>query len=151
MKLNQDEVVKILKSKKIKLTPNRIKIACELFNSDDHPSIEDIHQKLLENGERISFTSIYNIVKLFESVGLVKEIKVGNKSHYDPNIFPHVHFICKECGNVSDMNVPETDNENLYVVIHNIMSDYINHEVDDFELNFYGTCEECKKNKHGLN
>ena len=93
MKLDQDEIVKLLKNKKIKLTPNRIKIACELFNSDDHPSIEEIHQRLLKNGERISFTSIYNIVKLFESTGLVKEIKVGNKSHYDPNVIPHIHFI----------------------------------------------------------
>lgn len=150
MKFDQDEIVKILKNKKIKLTPNRIKIACELFNSDDHPSIEEIHQRLLKNGERISFTSIYNIVKLFESVGLVKEIKVGNKSHYDPNVFPHIHFICNECGNVVDLNIFETDHKNLQLLINNLISQYANYDVENFELNLYGICETCKNDEQGL-
>src|SRR6056297_1885370 len=99
----RDKMVEILGGYNIKVTPNRLKVAEVIFNSKEHPSIDEIHTTLTRNGKNISFTSVYNIIKMFQSAGIVKEIKSKDRSRYDANTKPHSHFICKNCGRVIDI------------------------------------------------
>src|SRR6056297_3350479 len=99
----KDKIVEILGGYNIKVTPNRLKVAEVIFNSKEHPSIDEIHTTLTRNGKNISFTSVYNIIKMFQSAGIVKEIKSKDRSRYDANTKPHSHFICKNCGRVIDI------------------------------------------------
>jgi len=152
IKYDKNSVIKILKNKKIKVTPNRFKVALELFNSKDHPTIDDIYQKLVKNNDnRISFTSVYNIVKLFEKAGLVKEIAIDSKIRYDSDVAPHAHFICKECGQIQDIKLDKLnsfDEIELFNFKTTQVEGLKDNKVDSFEINFYGICEECLKEKN---
>ncbi|PNR94145.1 Fur family transcriptional regulator [Petrotoga sp. 9PWA.NaAc.5.4] len=140
---DKGNIAKILKNYNIKETPNRIKVAYELLNSSNHLTINDIHEKLLKKGQRISFTSIYNIVKLFESAGLVKELKTNDKIHYDSNTLPHIHFICEKCQNIWDLNIQEnTDWKEL------LESNLPNYKLGSVEITLHGICENCSKNQN---
>ncbi|PNS01793.1 Fur family transcriptional regulator [Petrotoga miotherma DSM 10691] len=152
VKYDKNSIIKILKNKKIKVTPNRFKVAFELFNCDEHPSIDELHQKLVKNNDnRISFTSVYNIVKLFENAGLVKEILIENKIHYDSNITPHAHFICKKCGRIQDIELDKLDfldEKKLLNFKTFTEEDLKNNKIDSVEINFYGICGECLKEEN---
>lgn len=132
----KDKIVDILNSYNIKVTPNRLKVAEVIFNSDDHPSIDEIHTILTKNGKNISFTSVYNIIKMFQSVGIVKEIKSKDRSRYDANTKPHSHFICKKCGKIIDVD------ENIEIEFPKFINSM---RVDSVEVNYYGICDECSK------
>ncbi|MDY6895082.1 MAG: transcriptional repressor [Thermotogota bacterium] len=152
VKYDKNSIIKILKNKKIKVTPNRFKVAFELFNSDEHPSIDELHQKLVKNNDnRISFTSVYNIVKLFENAGLVKEISIENKIHYDSNITPHAHFICKKCGRIQDIELDKInflDEKKLFNFKTFNEEELKDNKIDSVEINFYRTCGECLKEEN---
>jgi|GEM_PF-435976 len=152
IKYDKNSIIKILKNKKIKVTPNRFKVAFELFNCDEHPSIDELHQKLVRNNEnRISFTSVYNILKLFENAELVKEILIDNKIHYDANITPHAHFICENCGEVQDIELNKLnflDESKLFNFKTFTEEELKNNKINSFEINFYGICGKCLKEEN---
>ncbi|TDX10927.1 MULTISPECIES: Fur family transcriptional regulator [Petrotoga] len=152
IKYDKNSIIKILKNKKIKVTPNRFKVAFELFNCDEHPSIDELHQKLVRNNEnRISFTSVYNILKLFENAELVKEILIDNKIHYDSNITPHAHFICENCGEVQDIELNKLnflDERKLFNFKTFTEEELKNNKINSFEINFYGICGKCLKEEN---
>lgn len=132
----KDRIVNILSGYNIKVTPNRLKVAEVIFNSTEHPSIDEIHTTLTRNGKNISFTSVYNIIKMFQSAGIVKEIKSKDRSRYDANTKPHSHFICKNCGKVIDIE------EDLSIEF----PEYVNSmKVDSIEVNYFGLCEDCSE------
>lgn len=142
----KEDVVKILKNKKIKVTPNRLYIAIELFNSTDHPSIDELHQNLIKSGKRVSFTSVYNIVKLFKNAGLVQEIMLQNKIRYDPNITPHAHFICRKCEKIWDIQIDDNsflNTEDLINFMNIVQEKLSGYKVDSFEVNLIGICKDC--------
>lgn len=132
----KDKIVEILNGYNIKVTPNRLKVAEVIFNSTQHPSIDEIHTTLTRNGKNISFTSVYNIIKMFQSAGIVKEIKSKDRSRYDANTKPHSHFICRNCGRVIDID------EDLDVDF----PEYVNSmKVENVEVNYFGLCHECNE------
>lgn len=130
----KDKIVEILGGYNIKVTPNRLKVAEVIFNSTQHPSIDEIHTTLTRNGKNISFTSVYNIIKMFQSAGIVKEIKSKDRSRYDANTKPHSHFICKNCGRVIDIE------EDLDIEFPNKVNSM---KVESIEVNYFGLCHEC--------
>ncbi|MGM0641340.1 MAG: Fur family transcriptional regulator, partial [Thermotogota bacterium] len=132
----KDKIVEILGGYNIKVTPNRLKVAEVIFNSTEHPSIDEIHTTLTRNGKNISFTSVYNIIKMFQSAGIVKEIKSKDRSRYDANTKPHSHFICRSCGRVIDIE------EDLNIDF----PDHVNSmKVESIEVNYFGLCQECSE------
>ncbi|MDN5343579.1 transcriptional repressor [Oceanotoga sp. DSM 15011] len=132
---DKDKIVNILKGYSIRVTPNRLKVAEIILNSEVHPSIDEIHTILTKSGKNISFTSVYNIIKMFQSAGIVKEIKSKDRSRYDANLKPHSHFICKNCGRVFDVDM-EITNSNFPTSINGM-------SVDSLEVTYYGLCSEC--------
>ncbi|HOO75488.1 MAG: transcriptional repressor [Thermotogae bacterium] len=136
--LNRDEVVMILKKSSVRITPNRLLVAEIIFNSKNHPSIDEIHTDIIRSGRNISFTSVYNIIKMFQTAGIVKEIKSKDRSRYDGNISTHSHFICKNCGRVFDI-----DDDFICTSPERVMGML----VENVELTYYGICSECEEIK----
>jgi Fur family peroxide stress response transcriptional regulator len=133
--LSKDEIIKILKEKKIKITPNRLKVAEIIINSKKHPSIDEIHTQLIKNNKNVSFTSVYNIIKMFQSANLIKVIKAKDRSRYDADMSAHSHFICSVCGRVFDY---EDD-----VIINNPPEKINGMKVNYIEVIYHGICNEC--------
>jgi Fur family peroxide stress response transcriptional regulator len=94
---------------------------------------------------------VYNIVKLFENAGLVKEISIENKIHYDSNITPHAHFICKKCGRIQDIELDKInflDEKKLFNFKTFNEEELKDNKINAVEINFYGICGECLKEEN---
>ena len=93
-------------------TKQRRVLAKILFEKGNrHISAENLFDEVKREDRKISMATIYNTLKQFTSLGLIREIVVyKNKSLYDTNNKPHYHLYIEDEGKVHDI---PTDNINL--------------------------------------
>ncbi len=86
-----------------RLTPQR-EVILNLFQNlpeGNHLSAEDLCNRLQEQGDPISLSTIYRTVKLMARMGILRELEFaeGHK-HYEinqPYPYHHHHLICVKC------------------------------------------------------
>jgi len=93
-------------------TKQRRILAQLLFQKGNrHISAEDLFDEVKKEDRKISMATIYNTLKQFTNLGLIREIVVDkNKSLYDTNNKPHYHLYIEDEGKVHDI---PTNNINL--------------------------------------
>ena len=93
-------------------TKQRRVLAKILFKKGNrHISAEDLYDEIKQEDRKISMATIYNTLKQFTILGLIREIVVDkNKSLYDTNNEPHYHLYIEDEGKVHDI---PTNNINL--------------------------------------
>ncbi|NLI89652.1 MAG: transcriptional repressor [Epulopiscium sp.] len=129
----------ILKSKNLKVTPQRLAIFSILYNTKSHPSAEDIYKSLQDTNPTMSLATVYKTLDCFKKNDLVQEFNVGEDSfRYDINVGSHPHLICTECHKVSDMDSSILDN------IREEVSKETDFKLVNEQLYFYGICPNCQ-------
>ena len=96
----------------IRATKQRRVLAKLIFDKGKrHISAENLFDEVKKEDRKISMATIYNTLKQFTNLGLIREIVVDkNKSLYDTNNKPHYHLYIEDEGKVHDI---PTDNINL--------------------------------------
>ena len=129
----------ILKSKGLKVTPQRLAIFNVLYNTTSHPSAETIYNSLQETYPTMSLATVYKTLDCFKKNNLVRELNVGEDSYrYDVVVDSHPHLICVECHKVSDMESEVLQN------IREKVSSETKFQLITEQLYFYGVCPECQ-------
>ena len=130
----QTKVVNSLKEHGLKVTPQRITIL-NAIDKYGHANIDEIYQEAITTNPTLSLATVYkNVASLIETK-LLKEVSLNNlKSKYELTKEPHSHLVCKECGNVEDVN-----SSNLF----NLNADGLNFNAEEIELYIYGVCSNC--------
>ncbi len=89
-----------------RMTPQRERILDTFQNlpEGEHLSAEDLHDRLKQEGENISLSTIYRTVKLMARMGILRELELaeGHK-HYEINQpYPHHHhhLVCVKTNQV---------------------------------------------------
>ena len=102
---NYNQAVKKLSNIGLRPTKQRMILIKLLFeNPDRHISAEELYQEVRKEDRKISLATIYNTLKQFTKVGLLKELVVDqNKSIYCTNHDPHYHLYIEDEGKVVDI------------------------------------------------
>lgn len=133
------DVVKVLKEKGYKVTPQRIAVYEVLKNTKAHPTVEAIYNKLQPMYPTMSLATVYKSLEMFKDLDLVQELNVGeDKFRYDANVKPHPHITCVACGRVDDV-----DNE-MFFNLSEQVSSKTGYQITGQKLYFYGHCPECR-------
>ncbi|WP_445486678.1 Fur family transcriptional regulator [Niallia sp. 03133] len=136
--LSVDKAIKILKENNIRLTPQRIELIHILSTGNKHWTVDEIYQILNESMPSVSITTVYNNIKLFCELDLVKEIQFGEGlSKYEWKKEDHYHIVCNSCGEMKDVWYPEL--KEVEVFAESISKFHIS----SHNLQFYGICKEC--------
>lgn len=129
-----------LKENDFRITPQRYAVLNVLVNSSEHPSVESIHEKLIENFPTMSLATVYKTINLLKREGEILELEfsdLGNR--YDgKKPYPHPHVICSECGKIVDpsqLNLEEITNK---------MMEETGFRIVTHRLDFYGICPDCQ-------
>ena len=124
---NYNQAIVKLKKNGIRPTKQRMVLAKLLFEKGDrHISAEEIFDEIKKEDRKISLATIYNTLKQFTKVGLLKELVVDqNKSIYCTNHDPHYHLYIEDEGKVID--IPQ---ENIDLNIPSIPACLSLHNVD---------------------
>ena len=128
-----------LKAAGLRLTPQRMAVIRILSGNEKHPSAEDILLEAREQFPMLSFATVYNTLRVLESLGEVQALRTsGDRTVFDPRTDPHSHFCCQTCGNVIDMETREWP-----------VSELEGHRVEGFQALYSGVCAECRRSGNG--
>ena len=101
--MNDEELISILRKNGFKVTPQRLEICKELLSRDDHPTAEQVFDKVSKQHPTISMTTIYHTLDMLKKLNIISELGFSNQStRYDPNTSVHVNVICQKCGKIWD-------------------------------------------------
>jgi Fur family transcriptional regulator, peroxide stress response regulator len=134
-----DNLVGKFKSKKLKITPQRLGIFKILEGNSTHPSAEDVFNEIRKSYPTISFTTVYKTLEIMEKKGEILKITIDDqRKHYDPNTNAHHHIICLRCGKISDIE----DGSIKPKLPKEILDEFT---PSSYHISFYGTCKKCQQ------
>ncbi|MEQ6378541.1 peroxide-responsive transcriptional repressor PerR [Bacillaceae bacterium S4-13-58] len=137
--LRMKDALDVLKDSGVRITPQRHAVLEFLANSMTHPTADDIYKALEGKFPNMSVATVYNNLRVFREIGLVKELTYGDSSsRFDFNTSEHYHIICDECGKIVDFHYPSLEE------VESLAEQVTGFEVRDHRLEIYGTCASCK-------
>jgi Fe2+ or Zn2+ uptake regulation protein len=76
--------------------------------SHDHPTADDIFERVKRKMPEISFATVYNCLSVLVRCGLLRQVTLDRSpTRFCPNMREHGHFFCERCGEVTDIAVPQ--------------------------------------------
>ena len=75
-----------------------------LATSKDHPTAEQILERVRRAIPRVSLGTVYRNLDKLRNQGRLRTVWLGGGvTHYDAVLEPHDHFVCEACGAVLDL------------------------------------------------
>jgi Fur family transcriptional regulator, peroxide stress response regulator len=132
-----DEIVKTLKAKGLRVTPQRFAVYANLLSRTDHPTVEQLLVDLNQHCPISSQATIYSSLQALRMTGLIREVLLeAGVSRYDAKVEPHHHFHCQECGSIEDIGwdaLPIVEFDRLRVGL----------QAHTYEITVRGCCDRC--------
>jgi len=137
MSYSPEAIKKTLKSKGLRITPQRFAVYANLLSRSDHPTVENIFEDLNQNFPISSQATIYSSLQVLRNVGLVQEVLLEEGiSRYDANMKKHHHFHCSSCGAIEDIPLNQFETLNLNQLRSGL-------KADSYEITVRGVCDRC--------
>ncbi len=134
-----------LKQSGVRITPQRHAILNYLVTSEAHPTADEIYKSLASNFPNMSVATVYNNLRVFLSVGLIKELTYGDaSSRFDFITHDHYHIICDSCGDIVDFQYPGLEE------VEQLAAHITGFKVNSHRLEVYGTCPTCLATKENI-
>jgi len=124
---------------KYRKSKQRNKILEILKNTNTHPTVDWIYDKLKKDFPKLSIGNVYRNLNILVEQKLVRRMDFGSTfDRFDAVRAPHYHFICEQCGAVIDLDLSYDDKLNQKAM------DSSGCKVHDHKIQFYGLCDKCK-------
>ncbi|MEG1663455.1 MAG: transcriptional repressor [Clostridia bacterium] len=108
-----------------------------VLSSCDHPTAETIYNRARMQLPKISLGTVYRILSGLVEDGSVREVSVPSApSRFDKTTKIHAHFVCRQCGDVTDIAIEEG------AIIDEAKRKNCN-SIDEAEIIFRGICCGC--------
>ncbi|MBR7554474.1 peroxide-responsive transcriptional repressor PerR [Allobacillus sp. GCM10007491] len=134
------EALTTLKKSGVRITPQRHAVLEYLMQSMKHPTADEIYKALEDKFPNMSVATVYNNLRVFLDIGLVRELTYGDSSsRFDCNTSDHYHIICDECGKIVDFHYPSLNE------VEQLAEQVTGFDVSNHRLEVYGTCEDCQQ------
>lgn len=109
-----------------------------LHSTTSHPTADTVYENVREKIPNISLGTVYRNLNMLADSGEILRLSCGGTSdRYDGTATPHYHFLCKGCGNVSDLEMDGLDHINV------IAGAGFQGTIEGHFTYFYGTCPDC--------
>jgi Fur family peroxide stress response transcriptional regulator len=133
------EALDTLKQTGVRITPQRHAILEYLIRSMSHPTADEIYKALEGKFPNMSVATVYNNLRVFKEVGLVKELTYGDSSsRFDFVTSDHYHIICERCGKIVDFHYPGLDE------VETLAAHVTGFKVSHHRMEVYGVCTDCQ-------
>ena len=117
----------------IRMTSQRQVIVGVIGESEDHPDVDELYRRAVDEDSTISIATVYRTVKLLEEAGVIDRLEFGDgRSRYEESGEHHEHLVDVETGEVIEFYHAEL--EALKVQIAQEMG----YELVDHRLELFG-------------
>jgi Fur family ferric uptake transcriptional regulator len=105
------DIIARCESRGLRMTEQRRVVARVVGEAEDHPDVEELHQRAARLDPRISLATVYRTVKLFEEAGILDRLEFGDgRARYeDAERDHHDHLIDVNSGQVIEFVDPEIE------------------------------------------
>jgi Fur family transcriptional regulator, peroxide stress response regulator len=139
------EILKQLKEKGVRFTPQRQAILEFLLGTDTHPTADEIYHHVKAKFPGVSLGTIYNTLNMLKNHGHILELSYGDmSSRFDGNSSNHYHVVCTECGRVVDFHRP-------LITLEREVEESTAFQVQGHRMEFYGICPRCSNREQRYN
>ena len=105
----------------------------------DHPTADAVYANIRKEFPNISLGTVYRNLSLLSELGEIKRLTTGDgPDRFDGDTSTHHHFICRKCHCVTDLTMRDISE------IKNVAAENFRGTIEDYSVNFYGICENCK-------
>jgi Fe2+ or Zn2+ uptake regulation protein len=133
-----------LESAGFRFTRQRREVFEVVTESHDHPTADEIFERVKQRMPEISFATVYNCLSVLVRCGLLRQVTLDRSpTRFCPNMREHCHFFCERCGEVTDIEVPSR-RALAGVSLPN------GFEIATFDISLRGVCPACSE-KRGKN
>jgi Fur family ferric uptake transcriptional regulator len=130
-------VINRLREAGLRVTHGRLAVYDTLVALGGHRSADQVHEALITRGDRFSRTSVYSTLEAFTRAGMVVAADAGpGRALYEAGGVWHHHAVCRECGEVSDVECVVGAKPCLEA-----SGDW--GDVDEAQIIFRGVCRRC--------
>jgi Fur family transcriptional regulator, ferric uptake regulator len=98
-------------AKGMRMTEQRRVIARVLAGSEDHPDVEELYRRCAKVDDRISISTVYRTVRLFEDAGIIErhDFREGRARYETSRESHHDHLINLRSGEVIEFQSAEIE------------------------------------------
>jgi Fur family peroxide stress response transcriptional regulator len=142
--MNRESVLKELKKKGLKVTPQRLAIIEALAVLRNlHPGAGDVYRAAKKMHKSLSLSTTYATLSQLSAHGIIKTLEFdATENRYEANTEEHVNLICVGCGKILDYEVAKPADPGE-------VEERTGFSVTDTRLEYYGYCAECRKKGMG--
>ena len=130
----------LLRSRGLRVTPQRIVILGAVAGAHDHFSAEEIHSAIADDNPGINLSTVYRTLETFERHHLVRrtDLGLGRIVYHWSGRTPHHHLVCHACGRII-----EIDDDALSALTRELERRYGFH-ADLQHQSIFGHCLACR-------
>ena len=144
MAINLHELKARLSDHNFRLTKSRLIIYKVFYeHKDKHLNLDEVHRYCISSKSGVGIATIYRTAKLFENMGLIKKVDLGEScSRYEVvSSKRHIHLRCKQCNKVFELS------QSTSQPFTNEILSKIGFTVTEFSL-VNGICNKCRTIKN---
>lgn len=131
------EFEQLCRSRGIRVTAQRLAVYRVLAESSTHPTAEMVYDRLRIRLPALSQATVYRVIEFLERESLIRRVSAPDGiGRFDANLIPHQHLICRVCGTMTDVSIPELHNAAFPVV-----ADFT---VEELDIRLLGSCLSCE-------
>lgn len=102
-----------------------------------HPDVETILAMVKDKLPGIGVATVYRNLRALVGEGRVVTLETSLGSiHYDADVSDHAHFVCRDCGRISDLFIGSPLTERVKT---------FGYKVEQEKSILYGLCPDCAK------
>lgn len=107
----------------------------------DHPTADEVYVNLRQEIPNISLGTVYRNLSLLAAQGEILRLSCdGRVDRFDGFTHPHYHFMCMDCGDVSDVELDMTE------LLTKSAASHTDGLITEHTVLFKGYCHRCKEN-----
>jgi Fur family ferric uptake transcriptional regulator len=127
-----------LRARGYRLTPQR-QLVLEAVGQLGHATPDGIAAAVRRTAPAVNISTVYRTLELLEELGLVQHTHLdhGAPTYSIASVEDHVHLVCRDCGNVAEVEVSLLDD-----VVRRLSSER-GFAVDVGHFSVFGTCGAC--------
>jgi Fur family peroxide stress response transcriptional regulator len=138
--MTKESIIKHLKEKGLKITPQRMAIIEVLIEQKDlHPGARLVYKEAKKKKKSLSLSATYATLNELSRHGIIKTLQFDKmENRYDGNLEEHINLICERCKKILDYTVP-------IAIDQKGVAEKTGFSITDTRLEYYGYCRECRK------
>jgi Fe2+ or Zn2+ uptake regulation protein len=128
-----------LRSAGVTPTMQRLAILEYLEGTKSHPTADEVYAAVHKTCPTIARATVYNTLEALTKSGTILQLAVDpSAARYDADLGPHVHFRCRKCGKLYDVDVRQN---------RCLGREVDGHQVESIRTYAFGVCASCRKNE----